>query len=114
MEETSKIGFLPPKKNYYRNLKCERRSDCHDTLPDKQTLTNLWASTWGNAVKNNLKASWVRREQTRVSNVTAKEHSPITTVQVSRLIAETINWKVPGPDEINNSGLRGLLKLIHT
>jgi len=40
MEECNKIGFLPPtKKTYYRNLKSERRSDCHDTLPDKQALT---------------------------------------------------------------------------
>ena len=30
------------------------------------------------------------------------EHSPITTEQVSRLIAKTLNWKAPGPDGINN------------
>jgi hypothetical protein len=37
-----------------------------------------------------------------VSNVTAMEHSPITTEQVSRLIPKTLNWKAPGPDGINN------------
>jgi len=37
-----------------------------------------------------------------VSDVTTMEHSPITTVQVSRLIAKTLNWKAPGPDGINN------------
>jgi hypothetical protein len=30
------------------------------------------------------------------------EHSPITTEQVSRLIAKTLNWKAPGPDGISN------------
>jgi hypothetical protein len=44
----------------------------------------------------------MRREQTRVSDVTTMEHSPITTEQVSRLIAKTLNWKAPGPDGINN------------
>jgi hypothetical protein len=34
--------------------------------------------------------------------VTAMEHSPITTEQVSRLIAKTLNWKAPGPDGISN------------
>jgi len=98
MEECNKIGFLPPtEKTYYRNLKSERRSDCHDTLPDKQSLTAFWASTWGIAVKHNLKASWIRREQTKVSNVTAMEHSPVTTEEVSRLIAKTLNWKALGP-----------------
>jgi len=37
-----------------------------------------------------------------VSNITAMEHSPITTEQVSRLIAKTLNWNTPGPDRINN------------
>ena len=30
------------------------------------------------------------------------EHSRITTEQVSRLIAKTLNWKAPGPDGISN------------
>jgi hypothetical protein len=54
------------------------------------------------AVKHNLKASSIRREQTRVSNITAMEHSPIATGQVSHLIAKTLNWKAPAPDGINN------------
>jgi hypothetical protein len=37
-----------------------------------------------------------------MSNVTAREHSPITTEQVSRLIAKTLNWKAPGSDGISN------------
>jgi hypothetical protein len=37
-----------------------------------------------------------------MSNVTAMEHSPITTEQVSRLIAKTLNWEAPGPDGISN------------
>ena len=37
-----------------------------------------------------------------MSNVTAMEHSPITTEQVSRLVVKTRNWKVLGPDEIIN------------
>jgi hypothetical protein len=37
-----------------------------------------------------------------MSNVTALEHSPITTEQVSQLIAKTLNWKAPGPDGISN------------
>jgi len=57
---------------------------------------------WGNAVKHNLKASWIKSEQTRVSNVTAIEHSPITTKQVTRLNATALNWKAPRPDRINN------------
>ena len=67
-------------------------------MPDKQPLRAFWASIWRNAVKYNLKASWIRKEQTRVSNVTAMEESPITTEEISRLIAKTLNWKAPGPD----------------
>ena len=37
-----------------------------------------------------------------MSNVTATEHSPTTTEQISRLIAKTLDWKAPGPDGINN------------
>jgi len=37
-----------------------------------------------------------------MSNVRATEHSPVTTEQVSRLIAKTLKWKAPGPDGINN------------
>ena len=69
---------------------------------DKQALTAFWPSIWGNAVKHNLKASWIRRGQTRVSNITAMEHSPITTDEVSRLIVKTLHWKARGPDGINN------------
>ena len=94
--------FTTNEKTYYRNLKSERRPDCHDTLPDKQALTAFWTCTWGNTVKHNLKASRIRREQIRVSNVTAMEYSPITTEHVSRLIARTLNWKSPEPDGIYN------------
>jgi len=31
--------FTTNEKTYYRNLKSERRPDCHETLPDKQALT---------------------------------------------------------------------------
>jgi hypothetical protein len=65
-------------------------------------LTNFWASIWGSAVKHNLQASWIRREQISMSYVTAMEHSPITTEQVSLLIVKTLNWKAPGPEGINN------------
>jgi hypothetical protein len=65
-------------------------------------LTKFWASIWGNAARHNLKASWIRNGQKRMSNVTAMKHSPITTEQVSRLIAKTLNWKAPGPDGISN------------
>jgi len=37
-----------------------------------------------------------------MSNVPAMEYSPITTEQVSRLIAKTLNWKAPGPEGVNN------------
>jgi hypothetical protein len=33
-------------------------------------------------------------------------HIPITTEQVSRLIAKTLKWKAPGPDGINNVWIR--------
>ena len=104
MEESNKIVFIPPttKRNYCHNPKSEHQPDSHDTLPDKQALIAFWAPTWGNAVKHNLKACWIRREQTGVSNVTAMKLSPITTEQVSRLIAKTLNWKAPGPDGINS------------
>jgi hypothetical protein len=65
-------------------------------------LTNFWASIRGNAARHNLKASSIRNEQKRMSKVTAMEHSPITTEQVSRLIAKTLNCKAPGPDGISN------------
>jgi hypothetical protein len=73
--------FTTNKKTYYPNLKGERR---------RQALTAFWASTWGNAVIHNLKASWIRRGQTRVCNVTAMEHIPITTEQESRLVAKAL------------------------
>jgi hypothetical protein len=69
--------FTTNEKTCYRNLKRERRLDCQDKLPDKEILTNFWASIWGNAARHNLKASWIRSEQKRMSNVTAMEHSPI-------------------------------------
>jgi hypothetical protein len=34
------------------------------------------------------------------------EHSPITTEQVSRLTAKTLNWKAPEPDGIHNSWIK--------
>jgi hypothetical protein len=37
-----------------------------------------------------------------MSNLTAMEDSPMTTEQVSWLIAKTLNWKAPGPDGISN------------
>jgi hypothetical protein len=94
--------FITNEKTYYHNLKSERRLDCQDKLPDKQILTNFWASIWGNAARHNLKTSWIRNDQKRMSNVTAMEHSPITTKKASWLIAKTLNWKVPGPDGISN------------
>jgi len=94
--------FATNEKTYYRNIKSGRRPDCQGTLPDEQALTAFRASIWGNAVKHNLKASWIRREQTRVSNVTAMKHSPITTEQLSRLTAKKLNWKARGPDGIHN------------
>jgi hypothetical protein len=30
------------------------------------------------------------------------EHSPITTENLFRLVAKSLNWKAPGPDGINN------------
>jgi hypothetical protein len=84
--------FISNKKAYYCNLKSEQQLDRQDKLPDKQALTDFWASVWENTVKHNLNASWIRREQIRVSNITAMEHSPITTEQVSCLIAKTLNW----------------------
>jgi hypothetical protein len=39
--------FTTNEKTYYRYLKSERQPDCRDKLPDKQVLTNFWASIWG-------------------------------------------------------------------
>jgi hypothetical protein len=109
MKESNKTGFFASnEKTYYCNLKSERRPNCQDILPDKHVLTAFWVSIWGNAVKHNLKASWIRREQTRVSNITAMEHSPITTEQESRLNAKTLKWKAPGPDGISNFWIKRL------
>jgi hypothetical protein len=94
--------FTTNDRTYYRNLNSERRPDRQEKLPDTLALIVFWASIWRDAFKHNLKASWIRREQTRVCNVTAMEHSPITTEQVSRLIAKTLNWKAMAPDGINN------------
>jgi hypothetical protein len=63
--------FNTNEKTYYRNLQSERQPDCQDKLQNKQVLTNYWTSIWGNAVKHNLKASWIKSEQTRMSNVRA-------------------------------------------
>jgi hypothetical protein len=105
--------FTTNEKTYcYRKLKSERQQpDCQDKLPNKQVLTNYWTSIWGNAVKHNLKASWTKSEQTRMSNVRAMEHSPITTEQVSRLIAKTLNWKAAGPDGINDFWIKRFVSL---
>jgi hypothetical protein len=92
--------FITNKKAYYCNLNSDQQLNRQDKLPDKQALTDFWASVWGNAVKHNLNASWIKREQIRVSDITAMEHSPITTEQVSWLIAKTLKWKAPGPDGI--------------
>jgi hypothetical protein len=79
-----------------------------------QTDTNKFLGVhMGNTARHNLKASWIRSEQKRMSNVTAMEHSPITTEQVSQLIAKTLNWKAPGPDGISNFGLNGSQQLTH-
>jgi hypothetical protein len=101
-ERKQQNRLFTAKKTYYRNIKSGRRPDCQNNLPDKQALTAFWESIWGNAFKHNLKASWIRREQARVSDVTAMEHSPITTEQVSRLIAKTLIWKTLGPDGTSN------------
>jgi hypothetical protein len=93
--------FIPNEKTYYHNLK-SARLDRQDKLPDKQIPTNFWASIWGNAARHNLKASSIRNEQKRMSNVTAMEHSPITREQVSPLIAKTLNSKALGPEGISN------------
>jgi hypothetical protein len=85
--------FTTNEKTYYLNLRSERRLDCQDKLPDKQMLTKFWASIWGNAARHNLKTSSIRNEQKRMSNVTAMEHSPITTEQVSRLIAKHLTGR---------------------
>jgi Na+-translocating ferredoxin:NAD+ oxidoreductase RnfC subunit len=36
--------FTTNEKTYCRNLKSEGRLDCQDKLPDKQMVTNFWAS----------------------------------------------------------------------
>jgi len=88
-------------------LKNDSNNNNHTTTTTTTTATptattTFCSSTWGKAVKHNLKPSWIRREQTRVSNVTAMEHSPITTEKVSRLNAKKLNRKAPGPDGISN------------
>ena len=76
-------------KMHYTHDNGERSKSSLETAPGMQHITRAGFLGTGHSVENEKK-------------ITAMEHSPVTTEQVSRLTAKTLSWKAPGPDGISN------------
>ncbi|XP_075971947.1 uncharacterized protein LOC142973811 [Anticarsia gemmatalis] len=90
-------------KQHSSNLQESNTNDQQTTTPDKDVLTNFWASIWQNPVQHNTQAEWIRAEKNHNSThlqTMAFEHIPVDTFH--KVLKHLHNWKAPGSDYIHS------------
>jgi hypothetical protein len=73
-------------------------------LPEKE-VENFWREIYGNKVEHNREACWIKNQYQQNSSM---EWSPVCEKDVAEALRTTLNWKVPGADQIADFWLKQL------
>jgi hypothetical protein len=84
------------KKKFYTQL-AEKKAVPEDTLTGNE-IENFWNSIWSNDTTHK-QTTWLNEVRFKGK---ATEYQEITVEEVGNVIKKTSNWKVPGPDKIQN------------
>jgi hypothetical protein len=73
--------------------------------PRKQDIENFWRTIFGEKVRHNEEAYWIKNQ--RQQNP-CMEWRPISETEVKMALRTTLHWKAPGRDQIPNFWLKKL------
>jgi hypothetical protein len=75
--------------------------------PGKEEVENFWREilVYGKKVSHNEEASWIKDQYQQNPSM---EWSPVCEKDIAEALRTTLNWEVPGRDQIPNFGLRNL------
>ena len=73
--------------------------------PEKEEVENFWREMYGNKVKHNGEACWIKNQYQQNPSM---EWNPICEKDVAEMLRTSLKWKAPGRDQIANFWLKQL------
>jgi hypothetical protein len=113
--KTQRLSRYRKRQNqYYQNklfrtdckkfYKCLRQTYPNvKNAPDKEEVENFWGETYGKKVPHNEEACWMKDQYQQNPSM---EWSPVCEKDAAEVPRTTLNWKVPGRDQITNFWLK--------
>lgn len=90
--------FKNNEKSFYKYINKEENIEIKIT-PTTQEIANFWQSIWSVPVQDNYNSNWIHEEEKRYTNIEQNEFI-VTSLDITKIIKKTHNWKCPGVDQI--------------
>jgi hypothetical protein len=94
--------FKEDTKKFYRNLGMKNTGARKP--PSMAEAETYWKSLWGEEAEHNETAEWIRREQKR--KISHMDWRPNQIMEIASYLSKAHNWKTPGNDQIQITGLK--------
>lgn len=95
-------------KLFYSNLKNPTSEVTQH--PEINKIEEFWKNLWEKSSEHK-EANWIKREEKRTQKVPFMRMPHINNKQIAKSIANALNWKAPGWDQITNFWLKKLTSL---
>ena len=77
-------------------------------VPDAEESRVFWSNIWGQTVKHNENAEWLKTLEEEVADIEVQENIRIDVSKVKKQITRIPNWKSPGPDGVQGYWIKNL------
>ena len=77
-------------------------------VPDAEESRIFWDNIWGQPVRHNENAEWLRTLEEELVDIGIQENIHINMIKLKKQITRIPNWKCPGPDGVQGYWIKNL------
>ena len=77
-------------------------------VPDAEESRIFWNDIWGQPVRHNENAEWLRTLEEELVDIGIQENIQINLIKLKKQITRIPNWKSPGPDGVQGYWIKNL------
>ena len=77
-------------------------------VPDAEESRIFWNNIWGQPVRHNENAEWLRTLEEELVDIGIQENIQINLIKLKKQITRIPNWKCPGPDGVQGYWIKNL------
>jgi hypothetical protein len=98
--------FEEDQKKLYRQL--NKAIEPVTEVPKKENIEKFWQSILEDEKQHKTDSEWLKNIETQNNQVNQQHWSLVSINQLKSVLANTHNWKAPGPDKVQNFWLKKL------